>query len=489
MRKHDLDLRARADRGDEHATVELGLLYLRGGKGLAVNHPLALKYLAEHALARRDLVGAIASKVSLQDFIRSDCLGLLTAAAADGLQGAKAKLGALKVLQGDSAGWDLLAEVSGEDVQEADATLGKLFRGQTLAEPNAQRLAEDLLAKAPDAASTRRALAVALQAFPESTILSHLMLRLLDRASETKAALEPLSQLQITERLRMLSRQQDPTANLFLGCALLGLHIGCLPPQAVALQANHRKGYAHLLRAALSGETRAWYHLFVACCDYKSSVANSEAAQLFLEQAAEADITPALRALGARTLQVADDVEGLVRGQRLLSRAAAAGDRESERLLASFYGADQPRPIEPQSVAAIAYASRVQPELGFRLALARSFSLTRSELFKLDLSRCSRGSSLVLSKVFAVPAMTAEAAQALHSAKAWLIGQPVPQTRGLGRESAQQDELIDKALRAAGVLASDFFRNEHRSGPRTLAAWRSKAASALKAAANGERVA
>jgi hypothetical protein len=482
MLKQDLELRARADKGDNVAKVELGLRYLRGAKGLASNHRLALGYLAAFARVQSELAHALATEVSVEDFIRCDCLDLLAAAASDGVDSARAKLGALKALQGDSAGWDTLSEIASEDGKDADTLLAQLLRGKALAQ-DGQRLVEELLRNSPDGVPTRRALGVALDTYPASTILPRLILRLLERASEAVISLQPLSQSQIMRSMRQLAKQKDGPAVFFLGCALLDLEIGSLTPQAVAPKANHRQGYAFLLRAALSGESRAWYQLFIACSDYRSSVANSEAAQLFLEQAAEANISPALRVLGARTLQAADDLDGLLRGQRMLIKAAREGDLEAERLLATFYGAIGPRAMDRESSAVIAYASGVEQVLGLRLRLARTFSLSRGEVSKLDVFTCVRSQSLVLNKTYALPALTAEAVESLRSVKAWLTAQPSKQVR----RPARDDMIIDESLKAAGLAEMDFFRNDQQLGPRTLTSWKSENAGALKRAGNQQR--
>ena len=468
MLKEDLLLRQRAASGDADAAVELGLKYLTGSRGLARNPKQALTYLLPR-VENQAILNKIVELAPLEVLIDAGTQELVQRTADAGLSLGAAKLGVWLVLLGQDAGWKWLGQTSGASRTDEAALEKWLFDERHM---SAEKVVDLLLPISQNSPALRLALNVLLQRTPRSVSVRRAVLGAIRDAEAGKDNVAPLRHDILSRWLLEVGRDGSSYANFILGCAELGFTHGAIDATAISNKRNFRGGFARLLRAAHGGKREAWFILFRACSDYRSVIANQEAAAFFLEQAALAQVVDAQRTLAARILIRASCLAEILEGQRLLTRSAEAGDLEALRLLESFVS----RPLGENGARAraeLAQLERVDPGLAVRLRVAQSFGLSRAELLSIDLTEAAHEFTLVIaqdSRGYAIPAVTSEA-------KALLSALATSSRKELAPLDGQRASIIDEFLWKTHLTEEDFFAVEPN---RDFAAWRVSRRAILK---------
>jgi hypothetical protein len=309
VRKPDLERRKQAAAGDAQAAIELGRLYLLGARGMAPNAKLALAYLAPHLERHPQLRDEVARVAPLEVLVTRGQRGILAVSAETGEPDAIRKMVLWCAFLGDPCGWHWLDRLGEQDSLQAllaDARLG-----------DAATLADLLLPLSTNCDLLRLLLNACLAVIPASESVRRALLSAICDAEAGRDALEPLEPGRLAGWLSS-ARQGSGYVDFIHGCALLGQPCGRIEPQQLAPKKNFRLGYARLLRAAHGGHGPAWWMLYRACSDYRSVVANREAARFFLERAADCGVVQAQQTIA--TLQARRAAASL----RLVGLRAAA---------------------------------------------------------------------------------------------------------------------------------------------------------------------
>lgn len=402
MRRQDIQLLARAKSGDVAASLEVGRRYLSGIDGFPHHVATGLDYLAGGAL-RGQVAGAVlvARALELQDILALDQLPSLQKAAAAKESVAMVKLGAWLVAHAPSLAGGLAMLEAAEAIDDqpavrkavarlrgsapsrrADALRALHGEGRLKCEAVASLATREAI-KGGDVNRIWDSLDVLWTLAPAVTDdMAEVVIVAIARSEALGAGSIGLEASVVEQCLDHRASRNDPYAALLLGKALCGIDDGVLPPSALVVGTNVRKGAAMLLRSADGGCDTAWVHLHRVHSDQHSSVANAQMARFFLEKAALCGDTLAQRKLGAAILKVSSSVSESEQGMQWLSAAADKGDISAQRLLNSFV-----LPVEgdpAQAEAAIETLRLEDPLLAWRLRLARDFGLTKLEALCVD---------------------------------------------------------------------------------------------------------
>lgn len=402
MRRQDIQLLALARQGDAAARCEAGRRYLLGVDGFPQHIATGLDYLVPaHGAVQPQAARIVAESLTLEDILELRQEAVLAQAAAAGSTSAQVKLGVwLCVREGrieagarwlDQAGaaghGAALRAMAALRAPDADNPVADFLTALTAAgELDGVRVAT-LAAQQADAARDLRQLAAALrtalalkpQLDAELAELVVAAVRLTEAQGKPLLGLAPQA---IETALDLRSQRGDRDAAYALGRALCGIACGVLPAAALTSGQNMRKGVALLLRAADAGCDAAWLHLYRMHGDHRLSVANPQMARFCLEKAALGGQTEAQRKLGALMLRAADTLADSEAAIGWLQQAARDGDAHAQVLLRSLV-----LPLEgddAQAAAAIELVRRGDPWLAVRMQLARHFGLTKLEALCVD---------------------------------------------------------------------------------------------------------
>lgn len=498
MRRHDIQLRAAARQGDITAKKEMARKYLLGIDGFARHPPTGLEYLAD--VAAVDRAGAarlMAECLRLEEILRYDQIGMLRDAAVSS-HVAQVKLGAWLLATGDQT--EGLAQfekasIGGHASAAAALQACRNARPQDMLRAVLECLAGLKFLNAPAIAlaaartmhakkELRRmtlalgaALAMNPQMDDEACDLVLGAVRLAERQGQQLADLS-VEHVQASLEQRA---QSDPEAWFTLGRALSGISCGPLAPQRLVKGPNLRKGAALLVRAADSGQSEAWLHLYRLNSDHRCSVANPHMARFYLEKAAAGGHAEAQRRLGTLMMRESASLAGSERAIGWLFQASTQGDVHAKTLLASLVlslkGSDE------DAMAAISELQKSDPWLATRLRLSRQFGLTKLEALTVDPVEGLRPWGLVvgqnpfisqvrLSAPRAIPAVSASALADLRSAATFFSSHHKNSTSiegDLRRRSATQRRIfqrydLEEAMFFAS--ASSSVRDSMRIGTR-----------------------
>lgn len=495
MRRQDIQLLAAARQGSAAACCEVGRRYLIGSAGFPRHTQTGLDYLTRPIV--RDspcALSAIAEGLPLHEALALDRLDTLEQAAAAGNPAALCKLGAWHLTRPDGlhealrclrlaagsthAGTALEAVRSGDaPIMAASALSERLGECGAIDAPAVFTRALLRARAARDFEGLRWCLGVVAHWRRMGCALAaELVIDAVDLAERTGQELRDIPAGFIAEALEQRSQQGDVRAQFALGRLLCGIPCGRLEPRLAAHGPNLRKGAALLLRAADSGELRAWVHLHHLSADRRCSVANPQMARFFLEKAAIQGDAESQRRLGALLLRESAAIESTEQALDWLHRSAGQGDAHAVRLLRSLVlpvAEDGPRVAE-----AIAVIGRSHPRLAARLDVSWHFGLTRLEAMAMDPAQGLRPWGLVvgpnrfvrkvrLAAPRAIPALGPQARQALLSA-ARLFATPdrddAPRQRARVLRSLCARHGIDESIFFAAASADALA--SLRSGPR-----------------------
>lgn len=499
MRRHDIQLRAAARQGDIAAKKEMARKYLLGLDGFARHPPTGLEYLSE--VAAVDRAGAarlIAECLRLEEILRYDQVGMLRDAAISS-HVAQVKLGAWLLATGAqteglaqfekaSAGGHAAAAAALQACKNAEpddmlrAVLQCLAVLESLNAPAIALAAARTALATKDLRRTTLALSAALALNPKiDDEACDLVLGAARLAEVQGQQLAYLSVEHIQASLEQRCAQSDPEAWFTLGRALSGIACGPLAPQRLVKSPNLRKGTALLVRAADSGQSEAWLHLYRLNSDYRCSVANPQMARFYLEKAAAGGHAEAQRRLGALMMRKSASLTESERAIGWLFQASAQGDAHAKTLLASLVlsleGNDE------DALAAISELQKSDPWLATRLRLSRQFGLTKLEALTVDPADGLRPWGLVvgqnpfilqarLSAPRAIPAVSASALADLRNAAAFFSSHHKDSASiegDLRRRSATQRRIFERFdLEEAMFFASanSSVRDSMRIGTR-----------------------
>lgn len=225
--------------------------------------------------------------------------------------------------------------------------------------------------------------------------MADLVIALVRLAEESGQALKGgLSPASVQGCLESRCGHGDYRAAYTLGRALCGIHCGSVAFTSLVVATNFRKGAALLLRAADDGCDDAWLHLYRLHADILTSVTNTHMARFFLEKAANAGKTEAMRKLGASVLREAYSLREWEQGIHWLFRASRESDELAQQLLRSLV-----IPLEGSDTdakMAIDEVARIAPWLAVRLQLSRDFGLTKLEALTVSPADGAREWGLVI---------------------------------------------------------------------------------------------
>lgn len=490
MRRSDLQLLALARQGDALAKCEVGRRYLIGGDGFPKNIRTGLNHLAHlSARDRPEALIAISESLALDELLDLGHIETLRRAAACGCTSAQVKLGVWQVMQPDGAAAARSWFSAAAAVGDPDAAAALSLTGM----PYRQRMAAVLsrLSKACIVDGMAIAIHAAHDALRERDLMrlcAHLdcALRLPGPPRETLAALvlaavqlaiashqevKYLTPEQIQSCLELCVEAGDVAATYLLGNALTGSANTCVGGKPLVHGPNLRAAVALLLRAAHGGEDRAWLDLYRLHSDHRSSVANAQLSQFFLEKAAETGHADAQRVLGGHLLSRAASLKESEKAIDLLYRAQCQGDERAKNLLQTLV-----LPVDGQSEAVHTALDTIRssdPFLASRLLLARSFGLTKLEALTVDPVAGLRSWGLVvgqnpfialgrLSAPRAVPAISTNALRAAASASA-LFSQAERDPVALEGSWRQRTARLRNAFERHGLNESMFFASASSS--------------------------
>ena len=401
MRRQEIQLMAHARQGDAIARCEVGRRYLLGVLGFPRHVALGLEYLEHPSLNGMAAPARIvAESLPLEQLLELGQTEALARAAAAGSIAAQVKWGAWCTVGGpglaEGQGWLRSAAHSGHDgarracralidapAEDAALTVlqqlgGPAINGAEVARWTARRALEsrDL----PRLCSCLRT-AVTLAGTADESLMT-MVAAAVRLAEATRQVLSGLPATLLRDSLQHRAARGDRDAAFTLGRAVCGMDCDALPPGVFADQQNMRRGAALLLRAADAGCDGAWLRLYRLHSDRRNSVANPQLARFFLEKAAAKGQLEALRKLGALQLRESASLDETEQAIASLYQAAELGDGLARTLLLSLV-----LPLawsDEEAALAIAQVRPVDPCLATRLALSRSFGLTKLEALTVD---------------------------------------------------------------------------------------------------------
>ncbi|HWI10851.1 MAG TPA: hypothetical protein VNU48_05940 [Burkholderiaceae bacterium] len=487
MRRQDIQLLALARQGDPAARCEAGRRYLLGVDGFPQHIATGLDYLTHPNLrALPQAVRIIAESLALEDLLQLQQEGALAQAAAAGSASAQVKHGVwLCVRHGrieEGARWlDLAGAAGHEPALRAMAALrrpdaddpmvaflntlgasGELDGARVVTIAAQQALAGRDLNRL--AASLRTALALTSSSGTELAELVAAAVRLAEEQARPLVGLDPAA---IEAALDTRTSRGDRDAAYALGRALCGIACGVLAPQTLATGPNMRKGVALLLRAADAGRDEAWLHLYRMHGDHSLSVANPQMARFCLEKAALGGQVEAQRKLGALLLRAADTLADSEQAIEWLQQAARADDAHARALLQSLVLPTDGDDV--QADAAIELVRRDDPWLAVRMQLARQFGLTKLEALCVDPADGLRPWGLVvgknpfisqirLSAARAVPALS-DAAMDVARRAASFFGQASRDAQAFEGDLRRRSLRQRRTFERLGLDEAMFFAN------------------------------
>ncbi|MFZ5546242.1 MAG: tetratricopeptide repeat protein [Pseudomonadota bacterium] len=369
MRRADIQLLARARRGDTDARYEVGRRYLMGTEGFPKHIPSGIEHLTHPSLGESPLAArVIAETLPLEDIVAWHQVSALERAAREGSAAAQLKLEAWLRLMSPTGAAEparALLQRCGGDCR----AVGLLAAQQALAHGDLQRFSACLQSGLLN-----------LQQPDEE--LTALVVRALQHAEGTGQTLQGLDVRLVEQSLERHAGGDDHRAVYMLGRALCGTPCGPLQPADLVASTNVRKGAALLMRAADRGVAQAWIQLHALYADRTSSVANPQMARFFLEKAAACGNAQAQRRLGALLLREAKTVAESETAIQWLSKASRQGDDHATLLLRSLV-----LPLagnDADAAAAVEEVRRDDPWLAKRMQVSRHFGLTRHEALCFD---------------------------------------------------------------------------------------------------------
>lgn len=405
MRRQEIQLLARARRGDVLARCEVGRRYLLGINGFPRHVTTGIEYLTHPSLAQTTLGAEILCEcLSLHELIERAQLPALELAALSENASAQYKLGvwlmlregpsriALKWLQAAARANHPMAErmrnalprgaLDGEigDAIELIACITDAIDEDVV---GLMRLVvRDALETADMQALTRGLRQLLAASRTEVEDIEDLVAEAVLAAERVGHRFSGLDAKRIETSLGACALNGDHHAAFLLGRALCGLPCGAFRPTDLVSGVNIRRGTALLLRAADAQCEEAWLHLYRLNANPRSSVANPEMARFFLEKAATLGQAEAQRRIGALQLREAHTLEQTEAAISWLYQAAAQHDDLALQLLRSLL-----LPVEgseEQASSALDSLRQEDPLLATRLRLARSFGLTKLEALSMD---------------------------------------------------------------------------------------------------------
>jgi hypothetical protein len=477
MRKPDVQLIARARRGDIAACLEAGRKYLEGASGFPRHVTVGLQYLQQAESHRAaDVQRLIVESMNLYEIASHGRVPTLRQAAHAGRVSAQLKMAVWSSLaaadDADSSRWFRRAAAAGDDASarvlaqspEDEAVGTPVERLRALKELPCLGWT-DLLGLAMDRALMRRdakllfrtlSLCVEDDGTPDP-VLADKVFEALSYASSLPSETIDIDRRALEGLLEDCVSRGNGAAALMLGQALSGIDVGNLHWQALVPMQNFRKASALLMRAADSGHGEAWTRLYEIHSNHNGSVANPSMARFCLEKAAAAGVVSAQRRLGATILRASGTLREVEQGMHWLFLAAQAGDEHANKLMQTFV-----LPVlgaEDDAARALIEIQRTSPVLAIRLRVARDFGLTKLEAMTVDLPTGMRPWGLVvgrnpfirqarLSSPRAVPATSLSALEGLRGVVAQITA------GGVRGASSQDFDLRHRALRIRQVLAA-----------------------------------
>ncbi|MBI2750438.1 MAG: hypothetical protein HYX43_14210 [Burkholderiales bacterium] len=414
MRRQDIQLLSAARQGDVAAKREIGRRYLLGSDGFPRHVPTGIEYLTHPSIAGLpEVAKIIAECLPLQELLKLQQEESLHLAAASGSLDAQLKLGVWQIISrsnpADGIGLLEVASQAGHrraadalsalQEQSPDHGLGEFLlaasHGAELDGAEVCMLAAREALKRRDFPAITRCLSLSFQLAPVPTDeVADLVIGFVRLAEESGHELKGLSPASVQGCLEIRCNHGDYRAAYMLGRALCGIDCGGVAFTSLVDGTNFRRGAALLLRAADDGCDEAWLYLYRLHADILTSLTNTHMARFFLEKAAKAGKTEAMRKLGASILREARSLREWEQGIDWLFRAFREGDALAERLLRSLVF-----PLEGSDTDAkfaIDEVARKAPWLAVRLQLSRDFGLTKLEALTVSPADGAREWGLVI---------------------------------------------------------------------------------------------
>ncbi len=415
MKRDLLPILLSARRGEVHAQLHVGRCYLRGDDHFPCQPENGIRYLAAAASkGSREAAVELAEALTLDQLVKGGLLPSLRMAASEGCAPAQLKLGLWLYTDPDSrsegANWLRLA--AGKGLTEARVALAEsLLAGPSVSANNeairllrAEALAGNAAAFLPLAKATlavgdlalfRDALARASRAARDLTEAQARMIidaLLLERASRIEPIKLPATHVRAALELGV--RCGDADALLLLGRVLVGLDEALRTRGGIVPNGNRRRGTSYLMRAADLGQTEAMLALADVHGRNGTAAYNPRIGAYYLERAAAAGNRDARLRLGRRLLCRARCAADVERAVELLFPLAQQDEPTAKTLLASLVCVVAgPDDAAERALHQIATRNAL---LAGRLALARTFGLTRHEALTFDVARGRRDWGIVV---------------------------------------------------------------------------------------------
>lgn len=477
MRHEDTHLRDAAKRGDRKACLAMAERLFSGARGVSRNYMLGLAYLQQELNEKNGAAMLLLGNLVPLDVIATQqLLPHLRDAASMGSCLAKLKLGTLLSLQAETR------DEGAQMIRQSRISNGFLDAPLLHDPSSVSRYLKELPPQVVDAAEfamwgARTALnntnmdracyfiAIAADLMSFNQKLADIVFLAVQLAAKSQSTLSLPVDL-VEHSLQACSANGEVEAQYSLGCAFAGLPYGQVPPQKIARSRNLEKATALLLRAADAGKGQAWLNLSEIVPNHRSALSSKGASRFFLEKAAIAGVLEAQTKLGAALLTEASTLEAAEEGIRWLGTAAEKADATALELLHTLVLPVPDLQLDHE-LSILEQIAAIDPELGIRVALARSLHLTRREAMNFNAVRDIKtwgllipGASYENPKGRLAPAISPEMRLALkRTSEFFAAGSPSENTLLIQRSRAQRHIFEMLSLSETDVFASEIGRS------------------------------